>query len=332
MSSLSHSPYMETLLYWSKKKIPHKFLFLITKFIEMRAFKKNAAPIPDDEEAWQNYTAFNNPIKNNITEKASIAVIVPYSVSTKKSAEHVQCLARNLSFEQTLPADNIIFVDDYSPVKIDFSDFPKIHYYRLEKNSGPATARNTGLAEALKSKYEIIAFTDSDCIPSKTWLKEIKAFFIHNSLCAIVSGKTLSYGHTWFDVYHVINGTLNGRKFIDSKFLLYGPTCNLAITAAVGKSIHFDTSFPYAAGEDIDFCLQANKLGFYIGYNDKMIIEHDFSYTNNVVTNLNQFKKQFMRYSMGEKFLLQKNPAYYIYFDKTEEITSLEDPINVKHE
>lgn len=54
-----------------------------------------------------------------------------------------------------------------------------------------------------------------------------------------------------------------------------------------------------------------------------MLIKHDFAYTSNIFANLDRFKKQFIRYAKGEKILLQKNPEYYIYFNDTEEITSL---------
>ena len=64
-------------------------------------------------------------------------------------------------------------------------------------------------------------------------------------------------------------------------------------------------------------------MGFYIGYHNKMLIKHDFAYTSNIFANLDRFKKQFIRYAKGEKILLQKNPEYYIYFNDTEEITSL---------
>lgn len=43
-------------------------------------------------------------------------------------------------------------------------------------------------------------------------------------------------------------GTLNGRRLADGT-LLYGCTCNLSITLASIKRLHFDTGFPDAAFE-----------------------------------------------------------------------------------
>ena len=322
MSSISDSLSIEILRYWSKKKIPHKLLFLITKFIEIKSFKKNAIKSPSTNN--ENYTTFPHPVKNNVTKQMPIAIVIPSYIKNENELKQIYRLLKNLISEQSIQADKIILVDDASPMHIDVSNFPEIlQYRRIEKNSGPATARNIGIDEALKIGCGIIAFTDSDCIPSNTWIEEIKNFFVNNDSYNIVSGKTISYGNKWFDLYHNINGTLNGRKFKNSNHLLYGTTANLAITSRVAKKLRFDINFPCAASEDIDFCLQANKLGFYIGYNNKMLIKHDFAYTSNIFANLDRFKKQFIRYAKGEKILLQKNPEYYIYFNDTEEITSL---------
>ena len=46
--------------------------------------------------------------------------------------------------------------------------------YRYQENAGPSSARNLGVRE---SKGEILAFTDSDCVPEPGWLSALVAVF-----------------------------------------------------------------------------------------------------------------------------------------------------------
>lgn len=324
MSSLSHSPYWETLRYWASRKETKncRLRFLLTKYIEMRSFKKKAFPLPPAEEARKDYAPFAPSVKNSITEESRIAVVVPCYASSAESVRQIQRL-RGCLLKQTFSAAQIFFIDDCSPVPLGIESAGNVAVLRQEKNQGPAAARNRGLEAALDAGADIIAFTDSDCVPDENWLFQIRAAFLSDRECSIVSGKTVSFGSTWFDRYHNINGTLNGRRFKESGTLLYGPTCNLAVSADTARAVQFDSDFPLAAGEDIHFCLRANKKGFAVKYNQKMIVRHDFSYGHFFVKNLRRFIKQFERYTDGEAVLLRKNPGYYIYFEETEGISSI---------
>ena len=56
---------------------------------------------------------------------------------------------------------------------------------RLDRNRGPADARNVGV---LAARADVFAFTDSDCLPTETWLK--------SGLAALVSGIAMVQGPT----------------------------------------------------------------------------------------------------------------------------------------
>jgi glycosyltransferase involved in cell wall biosynthesis len=65
--------------------------------------------------------------------------------------------------KQTYPYFELIIVDDASidnTLKVvgEFSD-PRIRYFKLDKNSGPSSARNYGLK---KARGEFVAYLDSD--------------------------------------------------------------------------------------------------------------------------------------------------------------------------
>ncbi|MBO4588550.1 MAG: glycosyltransferase family 2 protein [Bacteroidales bacterium] len=286
----------------------------------MYSFKKKSNPLPSIKAAQSDYREFASPLENSISSTSKTAVVVPCYIRDARSADQLKRLYQTLIGQEVKP-DLVIFVDDCSPYPYDESAFGGIVFRKQKKNCGPATARNVGLEYALSQGADIVAFTDSDCILSPGWMSSIKHFFLNNKYANILSGNTLSYGNSWFDKYHELNGTLNGRMFKGKEHLLYGPTANLAITKNVGISIEFDTSFPNAAGEDIDFCLQANRCGFRAFFCEDMKIEHDYGYGRSFIGNLKRFIKQFERYADGEKVLLDKNPSYYMYFENTKEIS-----------
>lgn len=101
----------------------------------------------------------------------SVSVVVP----TRNRAESLRHLLYALS-AQVYPASRIdvIVVDNESSDETetvvrraaDVAPFP-IRYHR-KQNDGPAASRNRG---AEMATGEILAFTDSDCIPSPGWLR-----------------------------------------------------------------------------------------------------------------------------------------------------------------
>ncbi len=321
MSSLSNSPYEEILNYWYKKLKgkPYRNKFLISKIIEIYAFKKegrNKKQVPK-----LSYKKFPEQIENNITDKSKLAIVVPVYVKNKTDLDKLNLLFNSFSMLHERP-DSIFVIDDYSPLKYDVPS--NVTFIQLERNSGPAKARNIGIELSLKENNEIIALTDSDCILEPNWVSVIKKSFVDYKRFNILSGKVYSYDKNWFGKYHEINGTLNGRILKKENKLLYGTTANLAITNLVASKIKFNEEFPYAAGEDIEFCFNANMNGFAIKYIPEMVVHHNFGYNGNLFKNLKEFMRLFSKYGRGENILIEKIPNYYEYFDETLEISSNE--------
>ncbi|MGX0978381.1 glycosyltransferase involved in cell wall biosynthesis [Roseovarius sp. MBR-51] len=97
----------------------------------------------------------------------------------------------------------LIIVDDASTENIEaiVSDFgdPRIRYFRLERNSGAAAARNVGLAEA-RGRY--IAFQDSDDIwlPGKL-ARQVELLESQPPNVGVVTGLKILYGRDAARIY-----------------------------------------------------------------------------------------------------------------------------------
>jgi glycosyltransferase involved in cell wall biosynthesis len=315
MSSLSNLPYGKILDYWYEKlkDKPYRYKFLLTKTVEVFTFKSHSG----NGSKKHNYLDFPTPRKNEIPDNPKVSIVIATFVKTEKDKQDLSNLIQSIE-KQTLKPSEIIIIDDCSPINFTFPETLKIK--RLEKNSGPAKARNVGKKLAVDNGSHIIAFTDTDCILFENWISTIKQSFIDNRDFQILSGDTQAFDKSWFGTYHNINGTLNGRQLKNSERLLYGTTANLAITREVAEQIDFNEMFRIAAAEDIEFCFNANKKGFAIKYVPTMTVFHNFGYTRQLFKNLKRFREQFKKYGQGEKILLKLIPNYYAYFDRTNEI------------
>jgi GT2 family glycosyltransferase len=319
MSSLSGSSYGKILGYWLEKlsQNPYKIKFLFTKLIEIAAFKKYSS---NPKENFYHIDEFPRLLTRCIAKKPFVSIVIPAYIKTRQDVSAIELLLQSIAM-QTVRPNNTIIIDDCSPI---LYTFPKqIQTERQRKNAGPAAARNIGKRIALENDADIIAFTDADCILSENWISTIIDVFQSINNFSILSGNTISYDKNWFGMYHNFNGTLNGRRFKGHDRLLYGTTANLAVTRQVALDIDFNEKFLSAAGEDIEFCFQANKLGFAIKHIPEMIVFHNYRYTTNFLQNLKLFWRQFIKYGQGDAILLEIIPNYYAYFDKTEEITGI---------
>lgn len=328
MSFVTNITHNETMHYWRKKLKGkwYKWIFLFLKNLEIDIFCKNIETIDKsiksniDDKKVLNFKKNNNI---NPSDKEHIAVICPFFITDTISLNQLLRFIESLN-NQILPPSIVILIDDASPFPYILPPSSNTKLIRLEHNKGPAYARNVGIKVLQKDSLlniKIIAFSDSDVIVSKNWLEQVFLGFVDNPDAFGISGITKSLGNTLFDIYHDINGTLNGRMLQDYNTLLYAPTCNLALLFSCFECVSFDEDFPNAAGEDIVLCFYLMQNGYRIAYNSNMIVYHDFNYTPyNFIMNLKKMKKLFKKYAKGEKLLLSKIPNYYDFLNKSIEI------------
>jgi len=150
----------------------------------------------------------------------------------------------------------------------------KFHYF-FEKKQGPSYARNCGVNHA---KGDIIAFTDSDCIPDKNWLNGILAAFTDPQIGA-VAGRIVGYhGESLLDKFHAmftLKGFDENQTFSDFTLVKGGfPTANLAVRKDVFNHIGgFDGSMK-TYGEDYELCARVYRADFGIKYTINAVVYH----------------------------------------------------------
>lgn len=122
-----------------------------------------------------------------------------------------------------------------------------------QKNTGPAGARNRGVAEA---RGEFLAFTDDDCLPTPTWLEKLVAALRANPE-ALVGGSTFNglkndlFAETSQLILEMVYGHFN-RDPANSYFFASN---NIAVRRdRYLDSGGFDADFDSPAAEDREFC------------------------------------------------------------------------------
>lgn len=176
---------------------------------------------------------------------------------------------------QTYPQKlyEVIVVDngskqDLSPVVSQFKQ-AKLTY---EPQPGSYIARNQGISIA---GGEILAFTDSDCIPEPEWLVQGVAQLRSVKNCGLVAGKiNFSYQDpqqpTIVELYDS-STFLNQKRYIEQHH--YGATANLFTTKSVFKNVgNFNSGLK--SGGDKEWGQRVYQHGYRLVYSADTCIAH----------------------------------------------------------
>ena len=140
-----------------------------------------------------------------------------------------------------------------------------------QKNSGPAVARNRGAKQA---RGEIIVFTDSDCIASQDWLREMIAPFKDKNAVA-VQGAYKSKQKSLIARFGQIEIEERYEKMKKAKQLDWIGSYSGAYKKNVFlQFLGFDEGFPIASGEDPELSYRIAEKGLMLVFNPKAIVFH----------------------------------------------------------
>ena len=179
-----------------------------------------------------------------------------------------QCLRACL--DQTHAPVEVIVVDDGSTDgTADIAAGLPVTYIR-QKQRGPAAARNFG---AGKASGGILVFTDSDCVPARTWIERLLKGFDAADIVAV--GGSYGIANPESRLARIIHAEIRARHedmgdevdFLGSFNVAYR---NTAFRDAGG----FDESFTQASGEDNDLAYRLSKLGRLRFVKDAIVDHH----------------------------------------------------------
>lgn len=138
---------------------------------------------------------------------------------------------------------------------------------RRAVNGGPAAARNAGLEQV---STELVAFVDSDCVPTPDWLDALAAHFQDPLVAAVAPRITAlgEHGGSGLDL-----GESAGRVVPNTR-IAYVPTAALLVRRdAVRTARGFDEAM--RVGEDVDLVWRLHEAGWRIRYEPSVCVRHD---------------------------------------------------------
>ena len=176
---------------------------------------------------------------------------------------------------QTYPKDcyQVVVVDNASTVDLKSSvmQFQQAHLCYEEK-PGSYAARNKGLSV---TTGEIIAFTDSDCIPALNWIEQGVTVLQQMPDCGLVGGAiTLFYNNpnrlTGVEIYESLKG-FPQKKYIEEEH--FGATANVFTYRTVFDEVgYFDSDLK--SGGDSEWGKRVARAGYKLHYADDVQVAH----------------------------------------------------------
>jgi len=199
-----------------------------------------------------------------------VSIVIP---AHNAAATIRQCVKACLN--QTFPECEVIVVDDGSTDATAnvAHEFP-VALIRQPKR-GPAAARNAG---ARVAKGEVLAFTDSDCVPHPDWIMHLL--------------NKLGYPHRLGDPFRVVGGTYGIAnpesmlaRFVHWEIVMrhatyrevidFAGSYNFAVFKDTFDAVNgFDEDFTAASAEDNDLSRRLYEQGYTIGFVSEAKVDH----------------------------------------------------------
>ena len=200
---------------------------------------------------------------------ASVTVIVP-------ARDRPRALARCLTAME--PGRPVIVVDDGSCDAAAVAEVARRQGARLlrcERSAGPAAARNAALAAATT---ELIAFVDSDCVPTPGWLGGLAGHFADPLVAAVAprvapipNAGSRSPRERYCAARSPLDMGPRESRVVPLGRVPYVPTAALVVRRRA-LADPFDERLRY--GEDVDLVWRLHDAGWRIRYDPSSTVHH----------------------------------------------------------
>ena len=245
-------------------------------------------------ESWIKFTPpkRDNFVAPTTLNYSDISVIIP----VKDNQEGVNRFLKSFfeTHQRTSFPREVILVDNCSKVPLTVPE--QFQEYNLSikivrcLGRGPSCARNAG---SQKARGSWLLFTDSDCVPTETFLS---GYFPAFNDAVAYAGNVKALGTDRLSRYYESQQILVPPK-IHTELPQYLITANALVWREAFDMVEgFDETYPLAGGEDIDLGFRLSEIGE-LAYAPISCVMHDFG------DGYLGFVRRFVRYGKGNGLL-----------------------------
>jgi glycosyltransferase involved in cell wall biosynthesis len=199
-----------------------------------------------------------------------ISVIIPAKDAAKTLGECLQALLDQERFQFGRDYEVIVIDDGSSDDTAQIGEQYAVKVMR-QTNRGPATARNTGARSAMGT---LLVFTDADCAPSPTWLRDLTEPFQDPAVVG-VKGVYRSSQTAIIPRFVQLEYEYKYERMRNQPAIDFIDTNNAAYRKEVFiQNGGFDESFRVPSVEDQEFSFRLARKGY------RMVFEHRGSIRN----------------------------------------------------
>ncbi len=228
-----------------------------------------------------------------------------------------QCL--NSLLNQKFPKNQyeILVIDNNSTdgtidILKEYSKKHKNLKYYINKERGIAGSRNIGIQ---KARYNLIAFTDADCIVPEDWLSNYEKAYLeyasrNNRIAGVGSGNRAPDNTLFYKSLSVMlnsflgsRGSTQGKIYKTPRIVNHIPCVNVMYKKdAIKKIGGFNKKFGNI-GEDQDLTYRLNNEGFKLYYIPDNVVVHKMR------SNIIKWAKNMFTYGKGRIWLIKNHPS-----------------------
>lgn len=141
-----------------------------------------------------------------------------------------------------------------------------------ESAEGSYAARNRGI---MNSRGDVLAFTDSDCIPARDWLEKGLESFVNKNNVGLVSGQVVFFARdegdmTAVEIWEMLFN-YDQESFVRERH--FGLTANLITGRSVMDEVGMFNAGLRSAG-DYEWGIRVYGKGFGVYYDPELVVKH----------------------------------------------------------